>query len=187
MPGIRLRAPNGSRWTLKQMAQGKPLGHPSHAALVHFPVGGYFAALALDALSRTGRFPQAPVAARWILAGAVAFALLTAGTGLIDWLGMAPGSTKRVWATRHMLTQLAATALFAIALGLRWTHPNAVHASVAWLALEAAGAAVLIAGNWIGGVLVYEMGMRVNTAKPKIIPAQAPSAGESRVAESRLG
>src|SRR5687768_1538702 len=104
MPGIKMRAPDGRRWTLKEMIQGKPLGAPSHSMLIHFPVAFYIAALAFDIMSRVGDFgDSAPLAATWLIIGAFGFTVLAVITGAIDYFTMVPGSTKRRWATRHAL------------------------------------------------------------------------------------
>lgn len=166
---LRTTSPSGRDrfWTLKEFVQGKPLGHPSHAMFVHFPVAFTIGALAFDLLSRAGRFPEAPLAATWLIVGAFAGAAPAVVTGLVDWWGMAPGSPKRTVATRHMLFQVAAMAAFVAAFALRWSDRRAPEAHPVWIALEAAGVAVMLAGQWLGGVLVYRMGMRVSTAQSR--------------------
>lgn len=166
MPAPSLRAPDGRPWTLTEVLQGRPLGHPSHAMFVHFPVAFYVAALVLDAVSRLREVPEAPLAATWLIAGAVAATVPAALTGLVDWWGMVPGSTKRRWATRHMVAQLAAFAVFLAVLLMRWPDRSADQASALWIALEVAGVVILAVGQWLGGVLVYDLGMRVSTARP---------------------
>lgn len=163
---LRYRSPSGEErfWTLKEVVQGKPLGHPSHAMFVHFPAAFYVGALALDVLSRLGTFPAAPLASTWLLIGAFVGSAFAVTTGLVDWWGMVPGSRKRRWATRHMLLQLATLAIFALNFAVRWSGRHRAEAEVLWVALDAIGVAVLIVGQWMGGVLVYQMGMRVSTA-----------------------
>ncbi|MGZ4105142.1 MAG: DUF2231 domain-containing protein, partial [Actinomycetota bacterium] len=91
---LRYTGPSGEQrpWTLKEIVQGKPLGHPSHAMFVHFPVAFYIGALGLDVVSRIGHFPSAPLAATWLILGAFAGSLFAVPTGLVDWWGMKPGS-----------------------------------------------------------------------------------------------
>jgi uncharacterized membrane protein len=36
-----------------------------------------------------------------------------------------------------------------------------------WIIIEAVGVTILLIGQWFGGVLVYEMGMRVRTGPTK--------------------
>lgn len=163
MPGLSLSSPDGRPWTAKEIVQGRPLGHPSHALFVHFPVAFYVGALAFDLLSRVAEFPQAPVAATWLFIGAFIATVLAVLTGLVDWWGMVPGSTKRRWVTRHMIVQLAALAVFVLVFVLRWPHRYAEEAAILWILLEVVGVVVLLVGQWLGGVLVYEMGMRVST------------------------
>jgi uncharacterized membrane protein len=130
---------------------------------IHFPVAFYIGALAFDVLSRAGDFPQAPIAATWLIIAAFAGSLFAVATGLVDWWGMVPGSRKRRWATRHMLLQLTTAAFFIANLALRWPDRHHAESEVLWIALGAAGVVVLTIGQWMGGVLVYEMGMRVST------------------------
>jgi len=164
---LRARTPEGGTrpWTLREVVQGKPLGHPSHPMFVHFPVAFFLGALALDVLSLLGRFPAAPLAATWALVGGFLGLVPTVLTGLVDWWGMVPGSRKRRWATRHALVQTAASALFLAALLVRYGGRGRAEAEPAWIALEAVGAAVLVVGQWLGGVLVYGMAMRVSTGR----------------------
>ncbi len=154
-----------SRWTLKDVVQGKPLHHPSHPMFVHFPVAFYFGALGLDVLSRLGGFPAAPLAATWLLIGAFAGTVFAALTGLVDWWGMVPGSRKRRWATWHMLLQLTTLGIFLVDFAIRWADRHQPEADSLWIGLEAVGVCVLGVAQWVGGVLVYRMGMRVSTTE----------------------
>ena len=160
------------RWTVKEIVQGKPFGHPTHAMLIHFPVAFYLGALGFDIVSNAGRFPQAPLAATWLIAGALLVTVPAAITGLVDWIGMVPGSTKRRTATRHMIFQLGAAAAFAAILAVRWGERTRPEARWSWIVLEILGVGLLSVGQWLGGVLVYKLGMRVGTATSR--PAPAP-------------
>lgn len=150
-------------WTLKEVVQGKPLGHASHPMFIHFPVAFYIGVLVFDLMSRFGDFPEAPVAATWLIIGAFIGSVFAVTTGLVDWWGMVPGSKKRRWATTHMLLQLAAFSVFAINLVVRWPDRYATEAETLWIALGAIGVGFLMVGQWMGGILVYRMGMRVGS------------------------
>jgi uncharacterized membrane protein len=152
-------------WTLKEIVQGRPLGHPSHALFVHFPVAFYFAVLAFDVMTRLHPDAGLVFAGTVLVIGAFVGSAFAVTTGLVDWLGMVPRSRKRRWATRHMLFQLTTFGFFLIALILRWPHRHDPRASVAWIAIEAVGICTLMVGQWLGGVLVYEMAMRVRTGR----------------------
>ena len=66
------------------------------------------------------------------------------------------------WLIAVMLAVFAVV-LFVVSFALRWTHRHDPQARVAWIVIEAIGVAVLVVGQWFGGVLVYEMAMRVRT------------------------
>jgi uncharacterized membrane protein len=165
MPGIKMKAPDGRRWTLKEIIQGKPLGHPSHAMVVHFPVAFYIGAFVFDVLSRFGDFKAAPLAATWLIVGAFIATVAAVTTGLVDYFGMVPGSTKRRWATRHMLFQLGAFAFFVVNLAVRWNDRYLHEAKTLPIILGGIGVILLSVGQYLGGALVYEFGMRVSTAE----------------------
>jgi uncharacterized membrane protein len=150
-------------WTLKEIVQGKPLGHPSHPMFVHFPVAYYIAVLAFDLLTLLHPHSGLVFAATLLVVGAFLGSAPAVLTGTVDWWGMVRGSRKRRWATRHMLLQLATFAVFVVVLALRWPHRHDPRASLLWVGLEAVGVAVLLVGQWFGGVLVYRMAMRVRT------------------------
>lgn len=83
-PGrIHPRPPRG-RWTITEIVAGKPLGHPSHAMIVHFPVAFYPGTLGFDLASRFGAFPDAATAGLWLLVAGLAGAVLAVGMGLVD-------------------------------------------------------------------------------------------------------
>jgi len=165
MPGIQSRAPDGKAWTFKEMIQGKPLGHPSHAMVVHFPVAFYIGAFAFDITSRIGHFPQMPLMATWLILGAFVGSVFAVTTGLVDYFSMVPGSTKRRWATRHLIFQLLAFAFFAINFAVRWKHRGFGESKSLWIGIGFVGVVLLSVGQWLGGVLVYDLGMRVSTAE----------------------
>lgn len=149
------------RWTLKGIVQGTAFGHPTHPMLVHFPTALYPGALALDVLSRITGDAAYTKAATLLIGIGVAFAVGAAGTGLVDWAGMVPGSTKRRRATVHMLVQAAAQAVAVGAFFAHYASRDEV-ATVAAIVLVSAAIGVMIAGNWLGGLLVYRYGMRVS-------------------------
>jgi uncharacterized membrane protein len=160
-------------WTLKEIVQGKPLGHPSHALFVHFPVAFYIMVLGLDVASRIGNLPEAPVVATWLIIGAFVGSAGAVTSGLVDWWGLRSGSKARKLATRHMLLQLTTFGLFLANLIIRWPDRSMAQADVLWIVLGAVGVALLLVGQYLGGVMVYELGLRVGEAPPQV-PREAP-------------
>jgi uncharacterized membrane protein len=157
-------------WTLKEWVQGKPLGHPSHPLFVHFPIAFYTAALVFDIMSRIERNPGLVLSSTYLLLGALAATALLVVTGLVDWWGMVRGSSKRRTATRHLLFQVVAAAFFQSTLAIRFSDRTQPQAETLWIALEAVGYVILIVGQYLGGVLVYEKAMRVSTGGAAMEP-----------------
>ncbi|HYZ93682.1 MAG TPA: DUF2231 domain-containing protein [Actinomycetota bacterium] len=156
-------------WTLREIAQGKPWGHPTHAMFIHFPTALYPVALVCGLISAVQSSADAARGAALLLGLGLAGTVPAVATGLLDWLGMVPGSTKRRTATRHMLYQLAAQALALVAFALHIRALGSPSPTAALFAL-AFGIAVMLAGNWIGGVLVYRMAMRVGGSREPAHP-----------------
>lgn len=173
---ISLRNKEQNRpWTLKEWVQGKPLGHPSHPLFVHFPIAFYTAALVFDVMTRIEPNPALNIAATYLLIGALLASVLLIVTGLVDWWGMVKGSSKRKIATRHMLVQFAAALFFQATLLLRFSDRAQPEAETLWIVLEAIGYVILVVGQYLGGVLVYEKGMRVSTGGGAKEPDERPA------------
>jgi uncharacterized membrane protein len=162
---LRYRSPTGETrpWTLKEVIQGRPIDRPTHPMLVHFPIAFYIGALGLDVLSRAGTFPAAPLAATWLIIGAIAGAAAAATTGLVDRSTMKPGSRVRTQATRHMLVQYAGVAVFVVNLAIRWSDRHQPTSSIGWIVLDTIGVLIMMVGADLGGVLVFKMGYRVGS------------------------
>jgi uncharacterized membrane protein len=151
------------RWTVKDILQGKPLRHPSHALFVHFPSALLPVALLFDLLARLGANQSFVRAAFYDLCVGLLLALPAVLTGLVDYLPMVRGSRKRQLGTRHLRWQLLALAAFGLSLLLRLDHLEATATPWPALIAAAAGTAGIVAGNFYGGELVYRQGMRVST------------------------
>ncbi len=150
------------RWTLKDVVQGKPFGHPSHPPFVHFPSALLPAALIFDVASRLDTDLTFTRAAFYNIALGLVVAVFAAATGLVDYLPMVGGSRKKIIGTRHLIAQLCALALFAASLLLRTFDIDATRTPWVPMLLAAAGAVALTIGNYFGGTLVYRQGMRVS-------------------------
>jgi uncharacterized membrane protein len=161
---IRLRNDEAGRpWTLKEWVQGKPIGHPSHPMFVHFPIAFYLAVIVFDVMALIEPNAGLMQANLYLLIMAVLATVILVITGGIDWLSMVPRSRKRRKATQHLLVQVSAFVLFFITLLLRLANRGVDQPEPLWLILEIVGYVIIGAGQYLGGVLVYEMGMRVRT------------------------
>ena len=128
-------------------------GHPIHPALIPFPFAFLYGAFLFDAAGRlAGRASWWATGAYLAIAG-IATAIVAAVPGFVDYLyTVPPKSTGKTRATRHMLANLSAVALFALAWWLR-TNAAAPPGDLQ-LVLEAAAVVLITAGGWMGGVLV---------------------------------
>ena len=161
---IKLRAtsPTGETrmWTLREIAQGKPIDRPIHPMLIHFPIAFTIGALGLDVLSRLGGFPAAPLAGTWLVVGALAGFAAAVIAGLADRSAMPKGVKIRRTATKHALVQAAAAVVVVVNLAVRWSDRNAPESDALWIVLGAVGALVVGIGADLGGRMVYTMGWR---------------------------
>ena len=129
------------------------LGHPLHPMLIPFPFAFLTGAVLFDAAGWFRDVPSWWTTGGYLSLAGVATALLAAIPGLVDYLyTVPPNSSGKVRATKHMLANLTAVALFGIAWWIRGgaaTRPDA-----AVLGLEAIGLGLLAIGGYMGGTLV---------------------------------
>ena len=127
-------------------------GHPIHPMLIPFPFAFLTGALLFDVAGRaTGHATWWTTGGYLAILGVVA-ALVAAVPGFIDYLRtVPPKSSGKRRATKHMLLNLSAVALFIVAIWLRRGH---VAPETPVLVLEGLGVAALFVGGWLGGVLV---------------------------------
>ncbi len=126
-------------------------GHPIHGALIPFPFAFLTGALLFDLLGwLTGQSSWQITGGHLAGAGILA-ALVAAVPGAIDYFyTVPPRSSGKKRATQHMLLNLAAVALMALAWFMR--RPDA--ASPVVLAVELVSVGLLSYGSFHGGVLV---------------------------------
>jgi nitrite reductase/ring-hydroxylating ferredoxin subunit/uncharacterized membrane protein len=128
-------------------------GHPIHPMLIPFPFAFLTGAVLFDA---AGWFREVP--SWWTTGGhlgmaGIATALLAAVPGLIDYLyTVPPDSSGKARATKHMLANLTAVALFASVWWVRGAA--AARPDTIVLGLEVLGLGLLGAGGYMGGTLV---------------------------------
>jgi uncharacterized membrane protein len=143
------------------LVKGFP-GKPSHPPLTDASIGAYTVGVAMLVLGALGvEEEQMAHGALLAISGGLLLALPTALTGLLDWLELEPGTPMRTVATTHLLAMLTATALFAATWFAQldgYKHDEVK--TLAWV-LGVAAEAVLTAGGYIGGTIVFVYGLRV--------------------------
>ncbi len=144
-------------------------GKPLHPPLTDIPVGAYLLATAFDVLSLvTGADLARELyrAGTFALVGGAVVAVLSAATGVADWLGSTPRRTQ-AWRTvnAHALVMVTLTLLVLAATGLRLTvYVDEPATPLPVLALSVVAAVMTALGGTIGGSLVYDYGFNVETA-----------------------
>lgn len=128
--------------------------HSIHPALVVYPIAFLHGAFALDLAGRiTGRRELDRMGGRLGMAGLIA-GLAAAVPGMIDYLyTVPPRSSGKRRATKHMLVNGSALALFGVAQWLRRRGGDAEPRALV-LGAEGAGAGLLFVGAWLGSTLV---------------------------------
>jgi nitrite reductase/ring-hydroxylating ferredoxin subunit/uncharacterized membrane protein len=128
-------------------------GHPIHPALIPFPFAFLYGAFGFDLAGRLAEQPSWWTTGGYLSLIGIASALVAAVPGFVDYfMTVPPRSSGKRRATRHMLVNLGAVILFALAWVLR--GEAGVMPGTTVLALEAVGLVLLTSGGWMGGVLV---------------------------------
>ena len=137
-------------------------GKPSHPPLTDASIGAYSVGVAMLVLGALGvEEEQMAHGSLLAIGGGLALALPTALTGLLDWLDIPKGTPARTTATVHLFTMLAATVLFAVAFVGQLDGYEHGQVDTLGLAFGLAAEALLAAGGFIGGTLVFVYGNRV--------------------------
>jgi uncharacterized membrane protein len=143
------------------LIRGLP-GHPIHPPLTDATIGAYTFATVAAILSKLGVAEHGFAQAWWLgLVVALITTVLTAVTGLFDWLTITWGSELWKTATAHALANLTAGVLFLLAA--IFGHGGYVDHAVTTGAfvLTLFGFAALTLGGWLGGAITFVHGMRV--------------------------
>jgi len=140
-------------------------GHPLHAILVAIPIGLWTFALVADIAAHFVDDPLAwKMVALYCIGGGIAGGVLAAITGIIDYTGIPSPHVKRV-ATFHMVVNTIALILYAASFLLRWRAPAVQEMALLPVILSTAGFLLVGLGGWLGGELVYRLGVGVDEVK----------------------
>jgi nitrite reductase/ring-hydroxylating ferredoxin subunit len=168
---------------LRDLLNGRWLGHPLHAALTDLPIGVLGLAVVLDLVGQ-------PAAAGIALAFALLGMLGSALTGLADYADT--DGSARTTATVHGSIMAAATLMTSGSLALRGGEGGAP------IVLEAAAFGLVLAGAYVGGDVVYALGNMVDRHAWRgggqkwiaLEPAEVDEAGDipaGRLVKAKLG
>ena len=148
-------------------------GLPTHPPLTHFPIAAYVLAAVFDVIAAVGAGSawghDAFVAATWLMTAGLIVSVLTALTGLVDWLTTEKGTQVRRTVNAHALVMVIATVLALVTTVLALTGYGSGGPSPLVVILAIAVALLVAFGATIGGALVYDYGFRVmsSTSTPE--------------------
>ncbi len=163
-------------------------GHPLHPPLTDATIGAYTFATVAAVLSKLGVAEHAFAQAWWLaLVIGLATTVLTALTGLVDWLQITRGTELWKTATLHLSVMLTATVFFLLAAVFGHGGYVAHAVTTGAFILTLVGFGCLTAGGWLGGAITYVHGMRVlNLVDEPAEKAVAPYPSDEKVeAEER--
>jgi uncharacterized membrane protein len=134
-------------------------GHPIHPMLVPIPIGLWIFSLVADLMHAGGSAnPAWPTVALYCMGGGIVGALLAAVPGLIDLLSLPAG--PRSTALKHMGINLTVVVLYVINFWMR-SQSSGEPGKLVWLSVLSIG--LLVISGWLGGKMVYEHGVAVDT------------------------
>ena len=139
----------------------KLFGHPVHPMLIVFPLGLLATAVIFDILYLIFGNQLLVTASYYMIAAGVLGGLLAAIFGFIDWLALPNGSRAKNIGLWHGLGNVAITLMFAVSWLLRSNNVDFIPDTLALL-LSFAGTVLALITAWIGGELVYRLGVGVD-------------------------
>ena len=138
-------------------------GHPIHPMLVPIAIGLWIFSLVCDLIHAGGSAqPAWTTVAYYCIGGGIVGALLAAVPGFIDLLSLPEGPRKT--AIAHMTINLTVVALYVVNFWMRSGAPDDP-GRLLWLSVVAIG--LLVVSGWLGGKMVYELGVAVDTETPQ--------------------
>jgi uncharacterized membrane protein/nitrite reductase/ring-hydroxylating ferredoxin subunit len=151
---------------LKDLLEGKPIRHPLHPLLVHFPIGLFILSLLLDLASFA--FPATPNLVRgafYAMLLGIITALIAAVPGFVDYTDIRDDHPGRRTATTHLVLNLIVVGLYGVNLGVRTSSLGELKTPLGPLILSLTGIVILSASGYLGGRLVYADGISVGRHK----------------------
>jgi uncharacterized membrane protein/nitrite reductase/ring-hydroxylating ferredoxin subunit len=151
---------------LKDLLEGKPLRHPIHPMLVHFPIGFFLLSFLIDLASLA--YPDVPNLLRgsfYAMLLGIITALLAAVPGFVDYSDIRRDHPGKRTATSHMTLNLMVVALYGINLWIRSSALSDPKISLLPLLLSIVGIGLLSVSGYLGGRLVYDEGIAVGRHK----------------------
>lgn len=143
------------------------VGHPLHPIVVTIAIGAFVSAFIFDIAALATNAPTWFEMSYWTLLIGVCAGIISAMTGLYDYMTLPMSDQARRVATIHLLLNLTFMALFIASLILKSFYaaagltPVPYGRTVTTFVLDIIGIVVLLASGWYGGEIVYRHGVAV--------------------------
>lgn len=141
--------------------QARFLGHPIHPMLIVFPLGLLATGVAFDIVALVQGDNSWFGISYWLITAGIIGGLLAAIFGLIDWAGIPSGTRAKTIGLIHGGTNLLVVLLFIVSWFMRETPANVP--SNGALTLSFIAVVLALFGGWLGGELVYRLGIGVDS------------------------
>ena len=139
-------------------------GHPIHPMLVPIAIGGFVLSFAFDIVCLVTGAPQPwSTVAYYTMIGGIVGALAAAVFGFLDMLWLQAGTTQKRIALTHMTLNLIIVALF---ICNAWIRHGTEQVSGTPFILSVVAILLLLASGWLGGKMVFELGVGVSGKAP---------------------
>ncbi len=155
-------------------SHSKVAGHPLHTILITLPLGLLSASLFFDLKAKLQHKSDDAKIARALIGGGVLTGLLAASVGLIDYRAIPKGTRAKQIGLTHAVGNVIMLSLFTLSWKKR--RPNETMPDNSALVLSLLGAALSGLTGWLGGELVYRLGIGVD-------PGANPEAPNSLVSD----
>lgn len=143
---------------LKTFLNGTWLEHPLHSVLTDVPIGGWTVAILLDLIALIFGVQNLGLASGIAIGLGVLGALGAIATGFADWMDVDP--PELAVGIIHGIINFTATVLFAISFFVLWANNWKIGPGDFIPAIL--GYLTVTAGAFLGGSLVYRMGVMIN-------------------------
>ena len=138
-------------------------GHPIHPMLVPIAIGCFIFSFASDLIGMvTGAAEPWTMLAYYTMVGGIIGALAAAVFGFVDLLSLPPGYTKGI-AIKHMSINLGVVVIYVVNAFMR---SGGAHGGLVFI-LSVVTILLLLVSGWLGGKMVYEAGVGVDTGTAK--------------------
>ena len=141
-------------------SKAKALGHPVHPMIIVFPLGLLGTAVVFDIIALIQHSYSWYRINFWMIAAGIVGGLVAAAFGLVDWFEIPAGTRAKRLGFYHAVLNTVVVLLFVASWFLR--QGNDEVPSAAALVLSFAGALISVVGAWLGGELVYRLGVGVD-------------------------